>query len=214
MAARLKIWETLLGRAPELIDSAGEAMEEPLTNWTFGGGTVLMLRHHHRFSKDIDIFVPDPQWLGYFTPRLNDKAQSMTTDYVEAGNTLKLVFQEGEIDFVASASLTDDPWKNEVLIGRDIRVETSAEIVAKKVWHRGDMFTARDIFDLAMVCEKEPNALPSIQPILSGQRDAILARVQANERALRESFDALDVLDYRRTFDECFRIVRNSLGRA
>lgn len=27
--------------------------------WTFGGGTVLMLRHGHRLSKDIDIFAPD-----------------------------------------------------------------------------------------------------------------------------------------------------------
>ena len=150
MAARLKIWETLLRRALELIDSAGQTMGEPLTNWTFGGGTVLMLRHHHRFSKDIDIFVPDPQWLGYFTPRLSDKAQSMTADYVEAANSLKLVFEEGEIDFVASAPLTDNAWKAEVLVDRDIRVETSAEIVAKKVWHRGDMFTARDIFRQAL----------------------------------------------------------------
>lgn len=27
--------------------------------WTFGGGTVLMLHHRHRVSKDIDVFVPD-----------------------------------------------------------------------------------------------------------------------------------------------------------
>jgi len=37
--------------------------------WTFGGGTVLMLRYQHRLSKDIDIFVPDPQYLGFVTPR-------------------------------------------------------------------------------------------------------------------------------------------------
>jgi hypothetical protein len=37
--------------------------------WTLGGGTVLMLRYAHRRSKDIDIFVPDPQYLGYVTPR-------------------------------------------------------------------------------------------------------------------------------------------------
>src|SRR6266446_5125546 len=117
MAARLTLWETLLRRALTLIDSAHEAGGEPLTNWTLGGGTVLMLRHHHRFSKDIDIFVPDPQWLGYFSPRLSDKAQSMTTNYVEAGNSLKLVFEEGEIDFVASTPLTDNPWKSEVLVG-------------------------------------------------------------------------------------------------
>ena len=39
--------------------------------WTFGGGTVLMFRYRHRLSKDIDIFVPDPQDLGFVTPRLS-----------------------------------------------------------------------------------------------------------------------------------------------
>ena len=42
------------------------------SNWTFGGGTVLMRRFRHRFSQDVDIFVPDPQYLGYLDPELND----------------------------------------------------------------------------------------------------------------------------------------------
>lgn len=101
---RLKIWETLFQRALELIDSvsyAGIALED----WSFGGGTVLMRRHHHRFSKDIDIVVPDPQYLGYLNPRLNPKAESLTDKYLEQANWLKLYFPEGEIDFVASAPL-------------------------------------------------------------------------------------------------------------
>ena len=67
-----------------------------------------MRRHHHRFSKDIDIFVPDPQVLPYLSPRLNDAAESLTTDYVEQAGFLKLVFPEGEIDFVASETLTEN----------------------------------------------------------------------------------------------------------
>src|SRR5262245_21539867 len=107
-AGRLKIWETLFKRALALIDSA-EKSGVRFEPWSFGGGTVLMRRHHHRFSKDIDIFVPDPQYLNYVTPRLNDTAESMTGDYIEAANSLKLVFPEGEIDFVASAPLTANP---------------------------------------------------------------------------------------------------------
>ena len=72
---RLKIWETLFLRALVLIDSVSASGAE-LTNWSFGGGTVLMRRHHHRFSKDIDIFIPDPQYLAYLTPRLNEMAES------------------------------------------------------------------------------------------------------------------------------------------
>lgn len=38
-------------------------------HWTFGGGPVLMLRIAHRQAKDIDLFVPDPQYLGYVNLR-------------------------------------------------------------------------------------------------------------------------------------------------
>lgn len=103
---RLILWETLFQRALLLIDSARDS-GATLDNWSFGGGTVLMRRHHHRFSKDIDIFVLDPQCLPYLSPRLNDKAESLTSDYVEQADFLKLNFPEGEIDFVASAPLTE-----------------------------------------------------------------------------------------------------------
>jgi hypothetical protein len=134
---RLKVWETLFQRALELIDSVARSgtVFEP---WSFGGGTVLMRRYRHRFSRDIDIFVPDPQYLGYVTPRLNDTAESMTADYVEQGNFLKLRFPEGEIDFIASAPLTAAPTVVERLFGREVRVETATEIIAKKLWHRGN----------------------------------------------------------------------------
>jgi Nucleotidyl transferase AbiEii toxin, Type IV TA system len=133
-----------------------------------------MRRHFHRLSKDIDIFIPDSQWLGYLTPRLNDTAESLTTDYSEDTQSLKLRFAEGEIDFVASQPLTIAPTVMETLFGRDVQVETTTEIVAKKVWHRGDQFTARDIFDLAMVAETEPGSLLEIEPILQGRADAML----------------------------------------
>ncbi len=71
---RLKVWETLFRRALVLIDSA-MASGAVLRHWSFGGGTVLMRRHRHRFSKDIDIFVPDPQCLPYLSPRLNPTAE-------------------------------------------------------------------------------------------------------------------------------------------
>jgi hypothetical protein len=92
---RLKIWETLFQRALALIDSvaASGTVFEP---WSFGGGTVLMRKYRHRFSKDIDIFVPDPQFLGHVSPRLNDAAEAMTGDYVEENNSLKLIFPTAE----------------------------------------------------------------------------------------------------------------------
>ena len=39
-----------------------------------------MFGYGHRLSKDIDIFVPDPQYLGCVTPRLGDTAASLTEE--------------------------------------------------------------------------------------------------------------------------------------
>lgn len=208
--AKLKTWETLFGRALDLIDSVATSTH-PLEHWSFGGGTVLMRRHRHRFSKDVDIFIEDPQYLPYLSPRTNAKAEALTGHYIEQQGFLKLVFPEGEIDFVVAGPLIRNPHQIEALMGREVRVERSAEIVAKKVWHRGPEFTARDIFDLAMVAEREPAAIEEIKPILQSRAKVIADRIATREAALRETFNELEVLDYERTFDECVDIARRAL---
>ena len=55
MDERLNRWEVPFQRALILVDSVRK-IEIPVDDWTFGGGTVLMRRHRHRFSKDIDIY--------------------------------------------------------------------------------------------------------------------------------------------------------------
>ena len=130
-------WRALLPRALTLIDEirVHGGIADPF--WTLGGGTVLMFRHRHRLSKDIDIFVSDPQYLGFVTPRLNNVAADMTADYTEQPSAwVKLQFEEGEVDFVASPNLLGDAWETWEIDGHAIRVETAAEIIAKK------MFTA------------------------------------------------------------------------
>jgi predicted nucleotidyltransferase component of viral defense system len=171
-----------------------------------------MRRHHHRLSKDVDIFINDPQFINYLTPRLNNVAESLTRDYIEEHNYVKLIFPEGEIDFVAAPTITTAPTTREEILGRPFLVETSAEIIAKKIWHRGDSFKGRDILDTAMVAEREPAELSQIAPILEGRRDVILARIEKHGDSLREEFTALDVLDYRRSYDECVEIVRRVLA--
>lgn len=205
---RLNSWQTLFATALRIIDST------PVGDWTFGGGTVLMLRHHHRFSKDIDIFLSDAQPLAGLSPRLNDVTEELTTDYVESGGWLKLRFAEGEIDFIASAALTDQPFEIREILERRVCVETSTEIIAKKVWHRGDRFTGRDIFDLAMVAEHEPEALASIEPILGDRAVAILDRIDTHYDSLKAAFDDLDVLSFRRPFEVCVASVRALLRRS
>jgi hypothetical protein len=50
-----------------------------------------MLRHGHRSSKDIDIFVPDAQYLAYVNPARNAVAESISRDYFESAGNVKLV---------------------------------------------------------------------------------------------------------------------------
>ena len=195
-------WQALFAPALRLLDDVkAKAGFEPF--WTFGGGTVLMLRYRHRLSKDVDIFVPDPQYLGYVTPRLSDVAESITTDYVEAAAYVKLVLPNGEIDFVASTNLTDDAYEEWQLLGHTVKVETSAEIVAKKMWHRGDQVAARDLFDLALVIREEPDALRRAARFLIRHREAFLEQLDSRETFLRESFNAIATLDFRPSYEEC-----------
>ena len=166
-------WQGLLVHALNLVDQISKhGTQVPF--WTFGGGTVLMLRYQHRRSKDIDIFVPDPQSLGYVTPRLSDVALGISADYVEGAGYVKLIRPEGEIDFVASPNLTVNAFDRWRLNGRFIRVETAVEIIAKKLWHRGDRVAARDLFDLSLVIEREPEALAAEAKFLARHRTAFV----------------------------------------
>lgn len=73
-------WRELFPHALTLMTHLETQIRQPW--WTFGGGTVLMLRIGHRQSKDIDLFVPDPQYLGYLNPRLSDTAEQITADRI------------------------------------------------------------------------------------------------------------------------------------
>lgn len=203
-------WRNLFESAMRLIDDV-EAKVGSTFFWTLGGGTVLMLRHQHRHSKDIDIFVPDPQLLGYFSPRLSEVAERLTGQHQETAGHLKLFLPEGEIDIVASPNLTEPGFVEGVLLGHVVRLETDIEIVAKKMWHRGDHVKARDLLDLSLVIERSPDALHSAAHFLIRHRDAFLEQLISREDILREQFDAIDTIKYRTTFDEAVDVARHFL---
>lgn len=165
-----------------------------------------MFRYRHRLSKDIDIFVPDPQYLGFVTPRLSDVAANLTEDYTEASDAfVKLQFEEGEVDFVASPNLLDNAWETWEIEGNRIRVEKSAEVIAKKMYHRGDRATARDLFDLTLVVEREPEALKQAKRWLLRHRQTFLDQICHPHPSLRARFEAIAMLDYTPDFDYCVK---------
>lgn len=201
------VWQTLFPHALMLLGEVRTygGIKDPF--WTLGGGTVLMFRYRHRLSKDIDIFVPDPQYLGYVSPRLSDVAADLTSDYIEQpGAFIKLQFEEGEVDFVASQNLLDEAWETWDILGHAVKVETASEIIAKKMHYRGDRATARDLFDLSLVIEREPDALRQAAPFLVPHRQAFLKQVRQPHPTLKAAFDAIATLDYMPSFDHCVSV--------
>ncbi|MFT4197922.1 MAG: nucleotidyl transferase AbiEii/AbiGii toxin family protein [Pseudoxanthomonas sp.] len=82
-------------------------------------------------------------------------------------------------------------------------METATEIIAKKMYHRGDRTTARDLFDLSLVIEREPDSLRQAKPFLIRHRQAFLEQIRQPHPALRTAFDAIATLDYTPSFEEC-----------
>lgn len=170
-------WEPLFDHALACIDSIART-GSPMPDWTFGGGTALMLRYGHRHSYDIDIFVDDPQWLPFFSPRLNDTLESFVTDYDETASYVKLSTPWGEIDFIVALSLTQTPTETVTIHGRSVALETPAEIIAKKLRYRGASLRSRDIFDIAVVQSYTPETLWSSRSVWVAELPAIRRRLQ------------------------------------
>jgi hypothetical protein len=202
----LKMWERLFDHAVALIDTCAKVGERP-PKWRFGGGTMLMLDFNHRFSKDIDIFITDPQYLTFFSPRLNDTAEEFATEYVEAAHYLKIIGKGGDIDFVISPTLTSEPTVQKHIRGRDVTAETPVEIVAKKAFYRAAGFTGRDLFDMALVLERCPDECAREATILRERAQTITDRLQDQRERLEADFAKIVTLDYKPTFQHCYDAV-------
>jgi hypothetical protein len=144
-------WQQLFQITCRLIDQVNE-QRNLIDYWTLGGGTALMLQIGHRDSHDVDIFLDDPQLLPFLDPAKCDFKFAIEPSAYQSDGTgsLKIVFEGlGEIDFIASATMTNQPVIMKEILGRRTMLETIPEIIAKKVFYRGAMITPRDIFDIA-----------------------------------------------------------------
>ena len=167
-------------------------------DWTFGGGTAMRLFYRHRQSKDIDIFMHDPQLLMSLSPRLNDVVEGLAPrTYTEQSNFLKMHFDEGEIDFIlAPRLLAGVPPEVFVILGRQVRVDTPAEIVAKKCFYRAIDFTVRDVFDFAVLLDREPEAVESHADVFFAKWESLQARIEgmgSEPERFHQEIDALSI---------------------
>lgn len=137
--------------------------------WAFGGGTALSAVHfHHRYSDDIDIFlyegnisrlVPGRWFPESLVARLQEEGflgHKYPKTYVE------LEFQTGKIQFFDIVPKTGSPFTTEKVWGETVRIETPAEIIAKKVFWNSPQPRPRDIFDIAVALSHTPQILENL----------------------------------------------------
>lgn len=122
----------------------------------------MMIQIGHRESHDIDIFLDDPQLLGFIDPSKSElRFEVMPSAYQGDGTRFQKFAYEnvGEIDFIIAGALTRTPFELREVEGRAVRLETIPEIITKKVYYRGSEAKPRDIFDIAAAARSQLGAV-------------------------------------------------------
>ena len=174
-------WARLFRIACSLIRQVN-SQQVIVDSWSFGGGTAMMLQIGHRESHDVDIFLPDAQFLPFLDPKLHDfEFEIRPSDYGGDGaGFLKLAFENiGEIDFIVAHALTDTPTTKRMIEDENVDLETIAEIIAKKIHYRGASIKPRDIFDIAAAAQHDRDAIVAA---LRGHKNDVAKTLSAIER--------------------------------
>lgn len=189
----LETWRNLLDRALSAVDAV-EREAGTKQQVRIGGGTVLSALWGHRYSRDVDLFTRDPQMLGFMRPYLNDTvAQILGEDYVEGTNAIKFKMGLGSIDFVAAGDvLPDTRPTTETFAGRTVEIEDPAEILAKKIFHRGTKGTVRDYVDLVEGMRQLPGLARRLsRPLSSKVQGAAEVLRQMNPDRFQEGLNSI-----------------------
>jgi len=188
--ARSGTWRQLEALAHRMVAYAESKAGGALMSPRLGGGTRLMLDLRHRISDDVDLFISDAQWLSYLSPRLNDQFETHIQSYDETGEALKLDCAGGQIDFIVRPSLLggSPKFSPESLFEMD----SCEEVLAKKLFYRGELLTSRDLYDWRAVAAKYPGVSEKIAAarLFDATRyDSLLQRLSAmatDPRALEQ----------------------------
>ena len=163
-----------------------------------GGGTTLAARWNHRHSTDVDIFVePEPyrhfHWNtgGRFTLDLTAAAPVDRLIIDADGAYFSFQGLPGHVSVApALHGLPGDPRSADTVAGTDMPLETTAEILAKKLYFRmarRKELLARDLYDIAFARRRDPAALQAALDVVDSDRLAGLVTVFEDHRANPEA---------------------------
>ena len=170
-------WSELFHQAMLILDQLKNRHGYSL-DFSFGGGTALMLRILHRESHDIDLFFEDPQFLPLLNPDTQEyRLPIKPTDYeVDGSRSLKITFRNiGEIDFICCQPVTKKHSQPFTIDHRTVALETPSEIIAKKLYYRSARIQPRDVFDIAATirCLGADELIRQLIPIADKCREAL-----------------------------------------
>lgn len=129
----------------------------------FGGGTALAVYYYqHRLSFDIDLFVTDSQIMNYLSPKhwLEDTALFNKNTYRDMPDHIRVLYLEGniKIDILVSENSTNEYLKDDSgsIFNGTVYVESAEDILSKKIVYIKEDNLTRDIIDIAVYLEKNP----------------------------------------------------------
>jgi len=170
-------WSQILAVAFTLFDDL-ETKGFGIPPFSLGGGTVLMFRFQHRLSRDIDFFGYDAQWLPLLSPRLNETAAAVASNWTEQANSVKIVMPQGDIDFVIAADVAIPVIRDMVTLeGREILMDPTSEILAKKLFYRAATLKARDVYDFSAAIDLDPGAARTAVRAAASKGDLLVRRL-------------------------------------
>ena len=128
-------------------------------------------------------------------------------------NHLKLVYPEGEIDFIVAAPITDlaceampipDEQGDESI---EIKAEPPVEIALKKLFYRAGLLKVRDIFDIAVVDSLHHDLLRSNLHHASHVKKDVLNRLATLPECFRQELAELDIQEnWKHIAGECLAL--------
>ncbi|MDE3260411.1 MAG: nucleotidyl transferase AbiEii/AbiGii toxin family protein [Acidobacteriota bacterium] len=132
-----------------------------------GGGTVLIARWHHRWTHDLDFFTEASSFQRLYQHQVAFERDLWALGGIRSvgvrSGTALIVFEDGgEISIATTPGFTSDRRSPDTVRKTSVALESSAEILAKKIGGRilgNNTFVPRDLYDLVMARQCEPAAL-------------------------------------------------------
>lgn len=133
---------------------------------SLGGGTALAGYYwNHRYSTDIDIFIYGNENKTHLLKPSNwsENIKSKMNYIGFTGNfrhndiyTEIVIDKDSKIQFFDVVKKSKEPFCKANIWDKNIQIDTIEEIIAKKIYYRGDIGNSRDLFDIAIAVHEDP----------------------------------------------------------